>query len=158
MLQDLIKINPQSRRNYHTGRFELATPVVKPKEKAKYYFQWALMFHARNKPAEAYKYYEKAILHNKNPLYLKQMAILHHEMGYLRDALKYIRTALDIEKKEQIARKEEKQKQIRKAQNSTAGRDAFNYAATHSLSKTTIFRNNKNFSNTFLNFIYIGSN
>ncbi len=101
MLQDLIKIKPQTKRNYYTDKYEFATPVRKPREKAKYYFQWAMIFHAKRKPAEAYKYYEKAIFHHKKPVYLKQMAILHHEMGYLKEALNYIRVAVDIEKQEQ---------------------------------------------------------
>jgi len=101
MLQDLIKIKPETKRNYYTGKYEFATPVKKPRERARYYFQWGLIFHAKRKPAEAYKYYEKAIFHHKKPVYLKQMAILHHEMGYLREALDYIRIALDIEKQEQ---------------------------------------------------------
>lgn len=97
MLQDLIRIKPQSQRNYHTRWFELATPVHSPKAKARHYFQWALIHHARKKPAEAYKYYEKAIIHHRHPLYLRQMALLHHEMGYFRDALKYMRTAFNLE-------------------------------------------------------------
>ena len=104
MLQDLIKIKPQTKRNYYTGKYEFATPVKKPREKAKYYFQWAMIFHAKRKPAEAYKYYEKAIFHHKKPVYLKQMAILHHEMGYLKEALDYIRIAVDIEKQNQRAK------------------------------------------------------
>jgi tetratricopeptide (TPR) repeat protein len=101
MLQDLIKIKPETKSNYYTSKFEFAIPVKKPKEKAKYYFQWGMIFHAKRKPAEAYKYYEKAIFHHKKPVYLKQMAILHHEMGYLKEALDYIRIAVDIEKQEQ---------------------------------------------------------
>ena len=97
MLQDLIRIKPQSQRNYHTQWFELATVVCNPKAKAQHYFQWALIHHARKKPAEAYKYYEKAIQHHRHPLYLRQMALLHHEMGYYRDAVKYMRTASELE-------------------------------------------------------------
>jgi len=97
MLQDLIRIKPQTQRTYHAKWYELATPVRHPRAKAHHYFQWALIHHAKNNPAEAYKYYERAIMHHKHPLYLRQMALLHHEMGYFRDALKYMRTAFDLE-------------------------------------------------------------
>jgi len=102
MLQDLIKIKPQTKRNYYTGKYEFATAVPKPIERARYFFRWGMIFHAQRKPAQAYKYYEKAIFHNKKPLYLKQMAILHHEMNYPKEALEYMRVALDIEKQEQM--------------------------------------------------------
>jgi tetratricopeptide (TPR) repeat protein len=104
MLQDLIKIKPQSQKTYHSEWYEFATPVSHPKTKARQYFQWALIFHAREKPAEAYKYYEKAIIHHKRPLYLRQMALLHHEMGYFKDAIAYMRSALDIERAEYMTR------------------------------------------------------
>lgn len=97
MLQDLIRIRPQSQKNYHAQWFELATVVSNPKAKAQHYFQWALIHHARKKPAEAYKYYERAIQHHRHPLYIRQMALLHHEMGFFRDALKYLRTAFELE-------------------------------------------------------------
>ncbi|MFP4047543.1 MAG: hypothetical protein ACLFPH_09805 [Bacteroidales bacterium] len=98
MIQDIIKIRPQTQQNYYTGDMECATPVIKPKEKAKHYFRWGLVFHARGKAAEAYKYYEKAIIYHASPLYIKQMGILHHEMGYFDDAIKYLRSAFDIER------------------------------------------------------------
>jgi len=116
MLQDLIRIKPQAQSNYHTQWYEMATPVQNPKAKAQHYFQWALIHHARKKPAEAYKYYEKAIIHHRNPLYIKQMALLHHEMGYFSDALKYLRTAFDLEqaalKKKQKQMKEQKKQAV----------------------------------------------
>lgn len=98
MIQDIIKIRPQTQKNYYTGKMECATPVVKPIEKAKHYFRWGIVFHARGKAAEAYKYYEKAIIYDASPLYIKQMGILHHEMGYFDDAIKYLRRAFEIEK------------------------------------------------------------
>ncbi|MFO8235157.1 MAG: tetratricopeptide repeat protein [Bacteroidales bacterium] len=107
MIQDIIKIRPETKQNYYTGKTEFATPVVKPKEKAKYYFNWGLVFHARGKPAEAYKYYEKAITFNALPLYIKQMGILHHEMGYFNDAFRYLRKAFAIEKELTLRNKEE---------------------------------------------------
>ena len=118
MLQDLIRIKPQTQSNYHTQWYEVATPVRNPKAKAKHYFQWAVIHHARKKPAEAYKNYEKAIIHHRHPLYLRQMALLHHEMGYFREALKYMRTAFDLEE----ASMRRKQRQIRqqKAQAETS--------------------------------------
>lgn len=117
MLQDLIRIKPQSQRNYHTRWYELATPVRNPKAKARHYFQWALIHHARKKPAEAYKYYERAIVHHRHPLYLRQMALLHHEMGYFRDALRYMRTAFNLE--EAALRRKQKEIQERKARRDT---------------------------------------
>ena len=110
MLEDIVKIKPQTKKTYHAGSLEFATPVENPKEKARYYFQWGILFHARGKPAEAYKYYEKAIFYHKYPDYLKQMGLLHHEMGYLKDALKYFRVALDIEKTQMIRKAREKAK------------------------------------------------
>lgn len=106
MLEDIIKIQPQTDKNYYAGSLEFAVPVKNPKEKAAHYFKWGLVFHAKGKPAEAYKWYEQALFLDKKPLYLKQMGILHHEMGYLKDAFKYIRTAVEIEKdiqKEKVA-------------------------------------------------------
>ncbi|GEM_PF-1578083 len=111
MLQDIIRIKPQSQTNYQPEWYEFATPVVQPRSKAQHYFKWALIFHARRQAAEAYKYYEKAIIHHKKPLYLRQMALLHHEMGYLRDAMKYMRTALDLEKREYQKKQNKAQKQ-----------------------------------------------
>ncbi|MFP4621638.1 MAG: hypothetical protein ACLFM7_10020 [Bacteroidales bacterium] len=140
MLQDLIKIKPETKRNYYTGKYEFATPVKKPHEKAKYYFQWGLIFHAQKKPAEAYKYYEKALFHHRRPVYLKQMAILHHEMGYLREALKYIRIAVDIEKQEQ----KEKEKRIRKLQEKNfTGVLPFRYKSSYSYSSLSLTANAK---------------
>ena len=101
MLEDIVKIQPQTDRNYYADTFEFAIPIKHPKEKAAQYFKWGLIFHAKGKPAEAYKWYEKALFLHKNPFYLKQMGILHHEMGYLKDALNYIRTAIEIEKETQ---------------------------------------------------------
>jgi tetratricopeptide (TPR) repeat protein len=115
MLQDIIKIAPQNKKNYHPGRYELATPVVQPRAKAWHFFQWAMIFHARKKPAEAYKYYEKALIHHKRPLYLRQMAVLHHEMGYFRDASQYLQTALEIERTEYLRRQQEAEEQKRRA-------------------------------------------
>lgn len=115
MLQDIIKIAPQSKKNYYPGRYEFATPVVHPQTKAWHFFQWALIFHARKKPAEAYKYYEKALIHHKRPLYLRQMALLHHEMGYFRDASQYLHTALEIEKTEYLRRQQEADEKKRRA-------------------------------------------
>jgi len=114
MLEDIIKISPQTNRNYYTSIFEFAVPVKHPKEKAAQYFKWGLVFHAKGKPAEAYKWYEKAIFLHKNPFYLKQMGILHHEMGYMKDALNYIRTAVNIEKEiqQKEAAKEKEQAQF----------------------------------------------
>lgn len=111
MLEDIVKIKPQTRKTYHAGSLEFATPVENPKEKARYYYQWGILFHARNKPAEAYKYYEKAIVYHKHPDYLKQMGLLHHEMGYLKDALKYFRVALGIEKAQMIQEAQKMAKQ-----------------------------------------------
>ena len=113
MLQDLIKIQPQAQKNYHPARYEFATPVKNPQAIAWQYFQWALISHARKKPAEAYKYYEKAIMHHKRPVYLRQMALLHHEMGYFREALDYLRLALDLEKREYLE-KITQQQQLRR--------------------------------------------
>jgi tetratricopeptide (TPR) repeat protein len=110
MLEDIVKIQPQTDRNYYADSFEFAIPIKHPKEKAAQYFKWGLVFHAKGKPAEAYKWYEKALFLHKNPFYLKQMGILHHEMGYLKDALNYIRTAIEIEKetqKQEAAKKQE---------------------------------------------------
>lgn len=98
MIEDIVQIRPETRKNYHTEKLEFATPVTSPKQKAQHFFQWGMIHHAKGKPAEAYKYYEKAINHHKNPLYIKQMGLLHHEMGYFKDALKYLRLALAIEK------------------------------------------------------------
>lgn len=137
MLQDLIKIKPETKRNYYTGKYEFATPVQKPKERSKYYFQWGLIFHAKRKPAEAYKYYEKAISHHKLPIYLKQMAILHHEMGFLREALQYIRIAVDIEKQEQ-KEKEKKESILQKRDFSAMLSFSYKTSYSHSfLSLTT---------------------
>ena len=113
MIEDPIKIRPESRqKNYYVDKFEFATPVTHPKEKARKFFEWGLVYHARGKPAEAYKNYEKALIHHRLPLYLKQMGILHHEMGYYRDALKYLRSAVNIEKEMYIQKeKEESQRQ-----------------------------------------------
>ncbi len=97
MIEDIVTISPETKRNYYTEKFEFAYPVRKPREKAKYFFQWGLIYHAKGKPAEAYKYYEKAIIYHRFPLYLKQMGVLHHEMGYFKDALKYLRAAHQIE-------------------------------------------------------------
>ncbi|HKL38218.1 MAG TPA: tetratricopeptide repeat protein [Bacteroidales bacterium] len=119
MLQDIIKISPRIQKNYYAGRYEFATPVVHPRAKAWHFFQWALIFHARKKPAEAYKYYEKALIHHKRPLYLRQMALLHHEMGYFRDATSYLRSALEIEKKEYRKRKQEAEEKERQATTTT---------------------------------------
>jgi tetratricopeptide (TPR) repeat protein len=141
MLQDLIKIKPQSKKNYYTSRYEFATAVKKPREKAKYYFQWAMIFHAKRKPAEAYKYYEKAILHHKRPVYLKQMAILHHEMGYLKEALAYIRIAVDIEKQEQRA-KERRVKALQEKNFSTVM--PFTYITSYSQSSQSFAALTKN--------------
>ena len=99
MLEDIIQIQPRKDRNYYAGTLEFAVPVKHPKEKAHHFFRWGILCHARGKPAEAYKWYEKALILDRNPYYLKQMGILHHEMGYLKDALKYIRTAVDMERK-----------------------------------------------------------
>ena len=107
MLEDIVQIRPQSRKSYYTGDLEFATPVANPKGKARHFFQWGLIYHAKGKPAEAYKYYEKAIIHHKRPLYLKQMGILHHEMGYFKDALKYLRTAHNIEKEIEVKKARE---------------------------------------------------
>jgi len=114
MLEDIVKIQPQTDRNYYADTFEFAVPIKHPKEKAAQYFKWGLVFHAKGKPAEAYKWYEKALFLHKNPFYLKQMGILHHEMGYLKDALYYIRTAVDIEREiqQQEAVKEQEQNQF----------------------------------------------
>jgi tetratricopeptide (TPR) repeat protein len=107
MIEDIITIRPQTRKNYYTSKLEFATPVVKPKEKAHHYFQWGLIWHGKGKPAEAYKYYEKAIIFHKNPLYLKQMGILHHEMGYFKDALKYLQSAFELEQEIQMQEEQE---------------------------------------------------
>ena len=131
MLQDLIRIKPQSRKNYYPARYEFATPVTNPRNKAWHFFQWALIFHARKKPAEAYKYYEKAIQHHKRPVYLRQMALLHHEMGYLRDALLYMRSALDIEKSEYL-KKLRQEKQQREHARSYSAPCFFSYTETPS--------------------------
>jgi hypothetical protein len=82
------------------------------------------------------------------------MAILHHEMGFLGDALKYIRTALDIEKKEQLAREKELQKQIREAQHFSAGSNVFNYTANRSRTQITVSRFKENLSRPGLNTRY----
>ena len=119
MLQDILKITPQTQQNYYPNRYEFATPVVHPRAKAWHFFQWALIFHARKKPAEAYKYYEKALTHHKRPLYLRQMALLHHEMGYFRDATQYLRTALDIEKTAYRKRQQEADEKKRRATTTT---------------------------------------
>jgi len=117
MIEDPVIIRPESKqRNYYTDKFEFATPVSNPKEKARHFFEWGIIFHARGKPAEAYKYYEKAIIHHRFPLYLKQMGILHHEMGYYRDALRYLRSALDIEKE---IKKEKELEEARQKQEAT---------------------------------------
>ena len=144
MLQDLIKIKPETKRNYHTGKYEFATPVIKPHEKAKYYFQWGLIFHAKRKPAEAYKYYERAIFHHKKPIYLKQMAILHHEMGYLREALKYIRIAVNVEKQEQ--NRQERKKKMLQEKNLTAVLP-FRYKTSYSHSSLSLTQKSKNTTN-----------
>lgn len=113
MIEDPVKIRPESRqKNYYTDKFEFATPVINPKQKAEHFFHWGLVFHAKGKPAEAYKYYEKSMIHHQLPLYFKQMGILHHEMGYFRDALKYLRTAVNIEREmNQLKEKEETEKE-----------------------------------------------
>lgn len=126
MLQDLIQIQPQAQSNYHTRWFEWATPVRNPRAKARHYFQWALIHHARKKPAEAYKYYEKAIIHHRHPLYLRQMALLHHEMGYFRDALKYMRIAFEVEQADYRKKQAEEEKRKKDANNAT-GTDSFHY-------------------------------
>ena len=114
MLEDIIKIQPQTEKNYYADSLEFAVPVKNPKEKAAHYFKWGLVSHAKGKPAEAYKWYEQALFLDKKPLYLKQMGILHHEMGYLKDAFKYIRIAVKIEKDIQ---KEKESQAIRKTKN-----------------------------------------
>ncbi|MGM0532543.1 MAG: hypothetical protein ACQER7_14445 [Bacteroidota bacterium] len=141
MLQDLIKIKPETKSNYYTSKFEFAIPVKKPREKAKYYFQWGMIFHAKRKPAEAYKYYEKAIFHHKKPVYLKQMAILHHEMGYLKDALNYIRIAVDIEKQEQ--KENEKRRRMLQERNFSALLP-FRYKSSYSHSSLSLTTKAKN--------------
>src|SRR6056297_2250043 len=132
MIEDPVIIRPESKqRNYYTDKFEFATPVSNPKEKARHFFEWGIIFHARGKPAEAYKYYEKAIIHHRLPLYLRQMALLHHEMGYFREALKYMRTAFDLE--EANLRKKHRQIQQQKAQAKTSTLEgAVTYDSDHS--------------------------
>jgi tetratricopeptide (TPR) repeat protein len=126
MLEDIVKIQPQTDRNYYADSFEFAVPIKHPKEKAAQYFKWGLVFHAKGKPAEAYKWYEKALFLHKNPFYLKQMGILHHEMGYLKDALFYIRTAVDIEREiqQQEAVKEQEQNQFNQPEFFASGSSA----------------------------------
>jgi len=116
MLEDIIKIQPQTSQNYYTDSLEFAIPVKKPKEKASHYFKWGLVFHAKGKPAEAYKWYEQAIFLHKSPFYLKQMGILHHEMGYLKDAFKYIRIAVEIEKEIQQEKEAEEKRENENAE------------------------------------------
>jgi tetratricopeptide (TPR) repeat protein len=148
MIEDIVTIRPETKRNYYTEKLEFAFPVKKPREKAKYFFQWGLIYHAKGKPAEAYKYYEKALVYHKFPLYLKQMGILHHEMGYFKDALKYLRAAHKIEQDIQ----EEKQRKIlqHKKETHTLVEQNFHYNET-----TTEYaaKYHSNFSDSFDNAI-----
>jgi hypothetical protein len=54
------------------------------------------------------------------------MALLHHEMGYFRDALKYMRRAFEVEHADYRKKQAEEEKRKKDATNAT-GTDSLDY-------------------------------